>query len=164
MRKILIFGNSGSGKSTLARQLADSEGLPHLDLDTLAWRDEVPPRRQAPEVSYQAMQEIIGQSDGWIAEGCYADLLAMLVDECNEMIFMNLPLDDCLRNARLRPWEPHKYESEAAQNANLPMLLEWIRGYDERDDELSRAAHQRLYDSFDGTKQMITANGPAGQS
>lgn len=160
MRKILIFGNSGSGKSTLARHLADSEGLLHLDLDTLAWCDETPPRRQAPDVSYQAIQRAISHSDGWVAEGCYADLLSMLVDDCNEMIFMNLPLADCLRNASSRPWEPHKYESEAAQNANLPMLLDWIRGYEQRDDELSLGAHQRLYDSYTGRKQMVTGNQP----
>ena len=46
MDRIVIFGNSGSGKSTLAKDIAHNQNLAHLDLDTLAWLAEVPPRRR----------------------------------------------------------------------------------------------------------------------
>lgn len=83
MRKAAIFGNSGSGKSTLGRQLRD-QGLPHLDLDSLAWLLTCPPER--------------------------------------------------------RPREQDKYESREIQDRNLPMLLDWIAGYTERDDSLLHGA------------------------
>jgi len=40
--RIVVIGNSGSGKSTLAKRL----GVPHLDLDTLAWQPGVSDRRE----------------------------------------------------------------------------------------------------------------------
>ncbi len=68
MAKILIFGNSGSGKSTLAKHLCKTQGLAHLDLDTLAWKPTSPPD-----------------------EGCYTDLLKTVEQQSTEIIFMNLP-------------------------------------------------------------------------
>lgn len=45
LKRIVIFGNSGAGKSTLTRQLSAAEGLPHFDLDTVAWQPVSPPMR-----------------------------------------------------------------------------------------------------------------------
>lgn len=163
MRKILIFGNSGSGKSTLAQRLSRESNLPHLDLDTLAWlpwdpAGDTPPQRMPLEESLAAMQAFTAGSEGWVIEGCYADLLERMLPHATEIVFMNLPAEACVANARLRPWEPHKYPSKEAQDANLPMLIEWIRQYDERTDTFSRAAHQALYDAFAGHKSMRTSN------
>ena len=33
------------------------------------------------------------------------------------------------------------------------MLVEWVRGYDTRDDEFSRRRHRELFDRFSGDKQ-----------
>lgn len=71
---------------------------------------------------------------------------------------MNLSTQQCQDNARHRPWEPHKYESKEAQDANLSMLLDWIAGYTERDDSLSYAVHFALFQSFHGKKTEITCN------
>ena len=35
--RIIVYGNSGSGKTTMARALSAELGIPHLDLDTIAW-------------------------------------------------------------------------------------------------------------------------------
>ena len=158
MRKILIFGNSGSGKSTLAKELCDSEGLAHLDLDTLAWEATVPPERKSLNESSQEIQIFIESSDGWIIEGCYADLLEQAVPFSNEIIFMNLPIETCILNAKNRPWEPHKYESKEAQDANLEMLIDWISQYNQRVDTFSEKSHRALYDAFQGKKTIYTNN------
>ncbi len=158
MKKALIFGNSGSGKSTLAQELAAAEGLAHLDLDTIAWLEGTPPQRRPLPESRQALLAFADANRGWVIEGCYADLLEMACPLATEMIFMDLPVDDCISNARNRPWEPHKYPSKAAQDENLEMLIAWIREYDTRHDTFSRAAHQRLFDSFDGKKTRYTSN------
>lgn len=158
MRKILIFGNSGSGKSTLARRLKDTENLAHLDLDELAWQKTTPPQRAPLTESQSAIDQFTQENESWVIEGCYADLLELLLADANEMIFLNLPVEECIENARQRPWEPHKYESKEAQDANLDMLLDWIRDYDNRRDVFSRSAHECLYESFGGKKQMVTTN------
>jgi adenylate kinase family enzyme len=159
--KILIFGNSGSGKSTLARALADSRGLAHLDLDTLAWLPTSPPQR-APLADANTDLQMFIRSDaaigGWVIEGCYTDLLGLVSEDADQIIFMNLPVEACIANAQARPWEPHKYISKAAQDENLDMLLGWIAQYVGRDDEFSHAAHLRFYEHFDGPKTMLTQN------
>ncbi|MDF2179979.1 AAA family ATPase [Aliiglaciecola sp. CAU 1673] len=158
MKKIVIFGNSGSGKSTLAKSIAESENLAHLDLDTIAWQPGSPPQRETPEKSKVLIDAFIEGNRGWVIEGCYADLLAMCLPYATEIIFLNLPADLCIENARNRPWESHKYPSKEAQDANLNMLIDWIAQYPIRDDVFSMAAHQKLFDGFAGTKTMYTSN------
>lgn len=159
-RKILIFGNSGSGKSTLARRLSSAYALAHLDLDTLAWKPTTPPEREDLAVSQQAISTFIASHRAWVIEGCYCDLLEMAQPFANEMIFMNLPVELCIENARRRPWEPHKYASKEAQDGNLNMLLGWIAQYTHRDDTFSLKAHTALYEHYTGNKRMVIGNEP----
>ncbi len=158
MRKILVFGNSGAGKTTLARALCDSEKLAHLDLDTLAWEPTSPPERKALTESKKGITKFINANPSWVIEGCYADLLEMAVPYSSEIVFMNLSIEDCIANAKNRPWEPHKYASKQAQDANLNMLIGWIAQYSARDDTFSKTAHDKLYASYPGKKSMFTSN------
>ena len=158
MKKIIIFGNSGSGKSTMAKKLCSEFSLAHLDLDTLAWLPTTPPKRKPLPDSQKDILNFIKDNDGWVIEGCYSDLLQMAIEDSNELIFMNLPVEVCILNAKNRPWEPHKYESSEAQDKNLEMLIEWISQYNERDDTFSKAAHEKLYEHYRGRKSMIITN------
>lgn len=160
MKKIVIFGNSGSGKSTLAKSLCNIEKLSHLDLDTLAWQATSPPERKPLQQSEAELLNFIDSHSGWVIEGCYADILTLALPHCSEIIFMNLPIEACIRNAKNRPWEPHKYVSQQAQDANLPMLIHWISQYTERNDTFSYQAHHTLYEQFSGTKRIIKTNEP----
>jgi adenylate kinase family enzyme len=157
-RKILVFGNSGSGKSTFAKHLANTEGLAHFDLDTIAWLDTQPPARAPIDAAQLNLDRFIAQHSSWVIEGCYADLIDLVVPRANELIFLNLSIEQCIENAKRRPWEPHKYPSKVAQDNNLPMLLDWIAGYTDRSDELSYQAHKRIFESFKGNKRMLTEN------
>ena len=157
MRRVLVFGNSGSGKTTLAAALRRDHGLAHLDLDTLAWQPTSPPIRRDPADSLRDILAFTARYDAWVIEGCYADLLALLVDGATELIFMNPGVETCERHCRSRPWEPHKYESREAQDRSLAMLLEWVRGYATRDDACSLASHRRLFDSYVGVKREVGA-------
>jgi adenylate kinase family enzyme len=158
LRKLLIFGNSASGKSTLAKQLAKSENLAHLDLDLLAWQPTNPPTRTALSESTLAIEYFMQQHNSWVIEGCYSDLLAIAEVQSSEIIFMNLPIDDCIINAKNRPWEPHKYDSKSAQDANLTMLIAWISQYELRDDTFSKSAHLEFYQHYTAAKKMLTSN------
>jgi adenylate kinase family enzyme len=165
-KKIVIFGNSASGKSSLAKKLALTLRLAHLDLDTLAWLPPPasksapisPPQRQSLDVSVTEINAFISQHKSWVIEGCYSDLLRHTLTECSEVIFMNLPIEFCIENAKNRPWEPHKYESKAAQDANLTMLIDWIAQYEQRNDTFSKSAHQKLFDEFVGKKTQYMSN------
>ena len=158
MRKILIFGNSGSGKSTLAKKLCESNRMPHLDLDNLAWQPTLPPQRKPLDQSGAEISRFISANSSWVIEGCYTDLLEFALEAANEVIYMNLSIELCIENAKSRPWEPHKYESKEAQDKNFDMLISWISGYSTRKDTFSEAEHLRLFDGFDGIKTTITNN------
>ena len=94
----------------------------------------------------------------WVIEGCYADLLKIAIPQSSKIIYLNLPVEVCISNAERRPWEPHKYESKAAQDVNLAMLTAWIAQYTIRDDTFSKSAHEALFDSYKGEKTMYTSN------
>ncbi|MFC3195101.1 shikimate kinase [Marinicella sediminis] len=162
VNKIIIFGNSGSGKSTLANRLKQQQNLAHLDLDTLAWEATNPPVRRPQEASVKDIQAFIMQHPKWIIEGCYTDLLNLIAPLAELAVFMNLPVAMCQANARKRPWEPHKYVSQEAQDENLPMLLNWIAEYDQRTDEFSLQAHKKLFESFHGDKIRHRENPASG--
>ncbi len=158
--KVIIFGNSGSGKSTLAKRMAVEHNLAHLDLDTLAWQATDPPTRKPISQSQKSLDVFMAKNPCWVIEGCYADLLSWVAEHAKQAIFMNLPVALCQKNAKHRPWEPHKYRSKAEQDANLPMLRDWIAAYEDRTDEFSYQAHLRLYNQFPSNqyKQQITEN------
>ena len=94
--------------------------------------------------------------DGWVIEGCYADLLEASLPRCTRVLFLNPGIEACIANARVRPWEPHKYPSKEAQDANLEMLIGWIGEYETRTDAFSLAAHRALFDGFAGEKIELT--------
>ncbi|WP_226649239.1 AAA family ATPase [Microbulbifer variabilis] len=157
MGKILIFGNSGSGKSTLAKRLSKG-GLAHLDLDTLAWMPTIPPQRMPLKESQLKIEAFIETHKDWVIEGCYTDLLELLANHASEIIFMDLSIDQCIVNAKNRPWEPHKYESKEAQDSNLDMLINWIKEYKNRHDTFSYQSHLNFYNAFQKKKVIYNEN------
>lgn len=158
MKKVIIFGNSGSGKSTLAKELCEEESIPHLDLDSIAWKPISPPERNPIAESKREIDAFIDSNDEWVIEGCYSDLLEIVLPESSEIIFLNLPVEVCISNAKNRPWESHKYESKEAQDSNLSMLIDWIAKYSERNDSCSKSSHETLFSCYEGKKTMYTCN------
>lgn len=162
MKRILIFGNSGSGKSTLAKALCAEHALAHLDLDSLAWEKAEPPTRRSASESEKDIQVFLAANREWVIEGCYADLLALVVSEANKAIFLNPGVEQCISNCRARPWESHKYPSREAQDENLQMLIDWVKQYPEREDEFSLKSHLALYQRFEGEKVEYQSNAVLG--
>ena len=158
MTRIVIFGNSGSGKSTLAKQLCEEKGLTHLDLDLIAWLPQIPAKRKPIQESAVEIEHFTLKNDKWVIEGCYSDLLQLVMSQASEIMFLNLSVDACIANARNRPWEPHKYQTKEAQDNNLEMLIDWIGEYEKRQDTFSLSAHQLLFTEFNGKKTMISSN------
>jgi hypothetical protein len=139
-------------------ELKTSHGVAHLDLDELAWSDSNPPRRVPLSDSNASIKQFIRSNDSWVIEGCYTDLLEFAASTADELIYLDLPVEQCIENARNRKWEPHKYPSYEAQDENLDMLISWIKDYQSRDDVFSRSAHQNLYNNFHGKKKIYTSN------
>lgn len=161
MARIVIFGNSGSGKSTLAKALSTIHHAEHFDLDTIAWKADQPGVRAGFEDSKRELMRFIGRYDSWVIEGCYSRLLKEAAGYSTELIFLNPGIETCVENCKARPWEAHKYATPEAQDANLQMLIDWVREYETRDDEFSLGAHRELFDSHSGRKTEYRSNGAA---
>jgi len=158
MERIVIFGNSGAGKSTLAKKYSAIYNLSHLDLDTLAWEKTTPPVRKALEISIIEIKKFLESNPRWVIEGCYSDLLGIVIKEASKLIFLNPGTETCINNCKKRPWEPHKYHSLEEQNNNLEMLLDWVKDYTNRNDEFSFEAHSKIYEEFPGKKEQYKSN------
>jgi len=159
--RILIFGNAGSGKTTLARRIGARHRLAVLDLDNVVWSTAEPSVFRRDEEISVVLAAFVQANSSWIVEGCYGKWMQYLLPQCTEMIFCNPPEEVCLANCRARPWEPNKFKTKEEQDRWLPALLDWVRAYYTRDDDLSLAAHRRLFDAFDGAKKEIRSHGDA---
>lgn len=164
MKKIVIFGNSGSGKTTLAKRLVEDHQLAHFDLDLIAWQAGNPPERAPISECFALIDSFCETQKSWVIEGCYADLIEHVCDRANELIYLNLPIEECISNAKMRPWEPHKYQSKEEQDQNLSMLTDWIADYEGRQDSFSMRAHLNLFENFDGKKTMKVSNDSIGET
>lgn len=149
--KVILLGNAGSGKSTFARALMAREPAACLSLDAVAFAEGA--TRRPLEESVAAAGRFIAAHESWIIEGCYADILEPLLADCDELLFLNPGIEACIEHCRMRPWEPDKFPSPEAQDANLVNLIDWVRAYETRDDEYGLDRHRQLYDAFRGTKR-----------
>lgn len=149
MRTILL-GNAGAGKTTLARRLLREQPAACLSLDDLAFAEGAVRRPLVESVA--AARDFIDANASWIIEGCYADIIDALLDRCDRLIFLNPGVEACVSHCRARPWEPDKFPSRDEQDQHLEHLVDWVRQYEQRDDEYGLSRHRALFDGFRGDK------------
>lgn len=93
MEKILIIGCGGSGKSTLARALGEKLDIPVIHLDKLWWR----PGWQ--HISREEFTTIVQQElakDAWIMDGNFNHTLALRLQRCDTVIYLDFSRIACL--------------------------------------------------------------------
>jgi len=154
--RVVVLGNAGSGKSTLARFIARHGAIEHLDLDTVAWEPGQIAMPRAPADARRDVELFCLSRSGWVAEGCYAGLVAVALAWRPRLILLNPGPLQCAANCRSRPWEPQKYATRDEQDARLAGLLDWVAQYYVRDDEMSLAAHRACFDAYQGPKAELT--------
>lgn len=110
----------------------------------------------------QAGGDLAGH-DRWGIEGSCGELVEAASAHCTEMVFLAPGLEACLEHHRRRPWEPHKYASREARDAELENLQAWAAGYCERRDPWSYHAHRRIFDSFSGPESERPGTRPCGR-
>ncbi|MGE0386201.1 MAG: shikimate kinase [Gammaproteobacteria bacterium] len=153
--RFAILGNSGSGKSTLAGWLAGSAGVEVLDLDSVAWESGQPAVLRATGSVRAEVETFCVSRPRWVLEGCYANLIEVALQFEPHLVFLNPGLDSCVANCLNRAWEPHKYVSRQAQDANLDFLLSWVAEYYTRDGPMSLRAHREVFSAYTGSKTEL---------
>jgi adenylate kinase family enzyme len=155
--RLILLGNAGAGKSTMACRIISASKIPHLSLDTIAWDEG--PKRKPLDVSLRKLHDFIQASEQWIIEGCYSDLIEAALPHCTELRFLNPGVEICVAHCHRRPWEPEKFSSPEDQKAMLDQLIQWVKDYDNRDDEFGLKRHRQLFDNFRGRKREYTSVG-----
>lgn len=155
--RIALLGNSGSGKSTLAAALAAEFALPSLDLDTVAWEPAQPATPRDDRLAREDVRAFCRSHRHWVVEGCYATLIEAALALEPHLVFLNPGLERCLAHCRARAWEPHKYPSPEAQDAQLPFLLSWVADYYARTGPLSLSGHAECFAAYSGPKRQLVS-------
>ena len=84
-----MVGTSGSGKSTVGRAAAERLGVPFLELDSL--------RHQAgweelPDEEFRARTAAVVAGDGWVVDGNYSAVRAIVRERATKIVWLDLPL------------------------------------------------------------------------
>jgi len=140
----------------MARALAERHQIAMLELDTVVWEPGQIAVERPRDAIRADVERFLASNEQWVVEGCYGELVELVLGRCTHAIFLNPGLDACVANNRRRPWEPHKYASAEDQDAMLAKLLDWVAGYYVRDDQWSYGYHRRVFDSFAGMKTEMT--------
>ena len=88
--RIYITGLPSSGKSTLARGLATGLGIPHFDLDPIAFVDEAWTPRSADD--RDRMISNILREPGWVADGFFVGWTTPLLAAADVIVWLDPPL------------------------------------------------------------------------
>ena len=88
-RRIVVFGPPASGKSTLCRELSAILGLPLIHVDALRFLEQPqPPVRLA-----ERLRSLVGShQEGWISDGAGPRQGSPLLEDCDTVIQLKLPL------------------------------------------------------------------------
>jgi adenylate kinase family enzyme len=105
--RVVVLGRGGAGKSTVARQLAETTGLPLVELDKVFWRPDLTPTPRAEWIDEQ--RRLIAE-DRWIMDGDLGpyDAPEVRLNEADTVIVLDFSLARCawraLRRSRER-WD-----------------------------------------------------------
>ena len=89
-RCIVVYGPACSGKSTVARQVAQSIGVPHIELDAVFWQPswiEKPLEEFRAEVSALLSRYV----DGWVFDGNYSRVRDIILPMADTVVWLRPP-------------------------------------------------------------------------
>lgn len=148
--RILILGNSGAGKSWLAARLAPRLASPDIDLDHIHWEPGGYGHAR-DKAAARALVEQAAAGERWIIEGVYGRLAQIALPRATALIWVRLPVEECLANLRRRGVR------RGAGAEELHGLMCWAGDYDRRDDSSARAGHAALFAAFTGPKIAVSS-------
>lgn len=103
MRKIIVIGCPGSGKSTLSRELHSKMNIPLYHLDMMYWN---PDKTKVEKSVFLNNLSDIFEKDSWIIDGNYGSTMELRMQKCDTVIFLDYPLDICLKGIKERQGKP----------------------------------------------------------
>ena len=152
MKKILVIGSGGSGKSTLARQLGELLHIEVKHLDRLYWQ---------PGWTEPSKQEWLDQvteltnEKSWVMDGNFGGTLAVRMQRCDTIVFLDLPRSVCLwRIGKRRLLYHNRSRPDMAEGCPEKLdweFVKWVWNYSQR----SRPKVVKLLREHSETKRIV---------
>ena len=138
--KILIIGTIAIGKTTLAKKLEEKLNIKYYEIDCIVHDDENKVRR-TPEEQKEIIEEIDKQKD-WIVEGVLRENLNYLLDMCDKIIYLNMPL----YTRKIRIFKRFIKQKLGIEKCNykptLKMLIQMYKWTEKQEKELKEREEQ----------------------
>jgi adenylate kinase family enzyme len=152
MKKVLVIGSSGAGKSTFTRRLGEATGLPVVHLDKLFWH---PNWVETSKDEWVIKVEEALKGDSWIMDGNFSGTLAMRLEACDAVIFLDMPHVVCvyrvLKRVALYRKGSRPDMAEGCDEKFDWEFLKWVWNYPTR----SKPKVEALLNSFENEKTII---------
>jgi adenylate kinase family enzyme len=88
MRRVVVMGTAGSGKTTVAAALARRMGVPHVELDALAWGPEW--ESTPPAVLRERVEAAVG-AEAWVVDGNYTAVRDLVWPKADAAVWLDPP-------------------------------------------------------------------------
>ena len=155
MERILIIGCGGAGKSTLARQLGEKLGLPVVHLDRLFWHPGWV-ESSKEEIDAKILTEL--EKPRWIMDGNYSRTLAMRMEKCDMVIYLDFSRLACLWGVVKRV-VTHYGKVRPDMGEGCPErfdlnFVKWIWGFNQK----NRQKYYRMLNEAEGVETVVLKN------
>ena len=88
MERVIVIGTSCSGKTTIARQLSQTLGVPHIELDAIHWKPAWEPR---PAEEFRQMVSEVVAGERWVIDGNYSRVRDIVWARGTTIVWLNYP-------------------------------------------------------------------------
>jgi len=155
MERILIIGCGGAGKSTLARLLGEKLELPVVHLDRLFWHPGWV-ESSKEEIDARIIEEL--EKPRWIIDGNYSRTLAMRMEKCDTVIYLDFSRTACLWGVVKRVVTNYgKVRPDMGEGCPERFdlnFVKWIWGFNEK----NRQKYYRMLNEAEGVETVVLKN------
>lgn len=90
-RRIAVYGPTGSGKTSFSAEIAGRLGLAHVELDAIFWLPGWV-EKPLPEFRADVAAALMSYPGGWVCDGNYSKVRAIVLAEADLVVWLRLPL------------------------------------------------------------------------
>ena len=144
-QRTIVIGCPGAGKSILSRQISNALDLPLYHLDMIWHKSD---RTTISKEEFDVKLDEILEKDTWVIDGNYQRTLEKRIAAATAIVFLDLPTDLCLKNAKDRVGKPRDDMPWIEESLN-PEFEKLIREF----QDTKRPQIYELLDKYnDGTR------------
>ncbi len=124
--RISVIGCSGSGKSWTASRLAQTLGLPHIELDAIR---HGPRWTETPDDEFRALVSDVASGEGWVIDGNYEGIVRDVIwDRATDVVWLDYERAVVMRQVIARTLRRIAFRT-SLWNGNRERLRDIVRWY-----------------------------------